>query len=88
VIDDKTLLIKMRSKNSFKRIDLVGACPGLRMADGFSHTTSTNDLCTTDPLKVNEPVGATCMIKQIINISPAEAESLQHRDRTKNRQPM
>jgi hypothetical protein len=83
VIDNRTILIKMRAANSYKRIDLVSPCPGLRMANGFSHSTSTGDLCTTDPLRVVEPVGATCMIKQIVTISPEEAKALQSKDRRK-----
>jgi hypothetical protein len=87
VIDNRTILIKMRASNSYKRIDLVSACPGLRMANGFSHSTSTGDLCTTDPLRVIEPVGATCMIKQIVTISPEEAKALQTKDRRKKEKP-
>jgi len=86
VIDNKTILIKMREKNGFKRIDLMGPCSGLYMANGFSHTTSTNDLCTSDPLRVNEPVGATCMIKQIVTISAAEAKGLQSRKQSGDKQ--
>jgi hypothetical protein len=78
VIDDSTILIKMKAKGQFKRIDLVGRCPGLYMANGFSHSTSTDDLCTTDPLHVHEAVGATCMIKQIVDITPDEAKQLDH----------
>ena len=76
VIDNKTILIEMRGRNRFKRIDLVSRCSGLKMANGFSHSTSTGDLCTTDPLRVIQPVGATCMIKQIVTISAEEAKEL------------
>jgi hypothetical protein len=76
-VDSRTVLLTMRG-NSFKRMDLTSSCPGLTM-DGFRHSTSTNDLCTTDPLRVNQPVGATCMIKQIVDITPAEAEALRKR---------
>ncbi len=79
VVDDKTVLIIMRGKDSFKRMDIMSPCPSLRTANGFSHATSTSDLCTTDPLRVNEPVGATCSIKQIVTISAAEASDLQKR---------
>jgi len=79
VVDDKTILIVMRGRDSYKRMDIMRPCPSLRTANGFSHATSTSDLCTTDPLKVNEPVGVTCSIKQIVTISPAEAADLQKR---------
>jgi hypothetical protein len=79
VVDDRTVLIVMRGKDDYKRMDIMKPCPSLRTANGFSHTTSTSDLCTTDPLRVNEPVGATCSIKQIVTISAAEAAELQKR---------
>src|SRR5579871_4655214 len=64
VINDSTILIKMRDKGAFKRIDLVAPCVGLAMAGGFGHTTHTEDLCTTDPLRIVGPIGggARCMI--------------------------
>ena len=74
-VDNRTLLLNMRGVNNFKRMDLVAACPGITF-EGFRHSTSTGDLCTTDPLRVNQPAGATCMIKQIVDITPAEAEAL------------
>jgi hypothetical protein len=58
------------------------------MANGFSHSTSTGDLCTSDPLRVIEPVGATCMIKQIVTISPAEAKLLQTKKNKKVKEPV
>jgi hypothetical protein len=79
VIDDKTILIKMRGNGGYKRIDLVNRCSGLRIVDGFGHSTSTNDLCTTDPLRVLEPVGATCMIDKIVTIDKDEAKALMAR---------
>ena len=76
VIDDRTILIKMKGKGGYKRIDLVNRCSGLKFQEGFSHATSTNDLCTTDPLRVLEPVGSTCMIEKIVTIDEAEAKLL------------
>ena len=78
VIDDKTILVRMKG-GEFKRIDLLNKCSGLKMQGGFSHATSTNDLCTTDPLRVLEPVGATCLIEKIVNIDAAEAKALRAR---------
>ncbi len=57
VIDDKTILIKMKGKSGYKRIDLLNRCSGLKIRAGFTHTTSTNNICTTDPLRVIDPVG-------------------------------
>ena len=76
VIDNKTILIKMKSKGGYKRIDLVNNCSGLKMQGGFSHSTSTNDICTSDPLRVIEPVGSVCMIQKIVTIDEAEAKML------------
>jgi hypothetical protein len=75
VIDDKTILLKMKG-GGYKRIDLLNKCSGLHMQRGFAHSTSTNDLCTSDPLRVLEPVGATCMIDKIVTIDKAEAKEL------------
>jgi hypothetical protein len=85
VIDNKTILIEMKGKGKYKRMDLMGSCPGLRMSGGFSHETSINQLCTSDPLHVIEThgVGATCMIKQIVTIDAAEAKKLQSKEKTK-----
>ncbi|TAL02452.1 MAG: hypothetical protein EPO08_07130 [Rhodospirillaceae bacterium] len=89
VINDSTILIKMKQKGAFKRIDLMAPCGGLNMGNGFVHTTSTNDLCTSDPLRVNEPMGtgtgATCMIKQIVTISADEAKALQTKKHDKDK---
>jgi hypothetical protein len=75
VIDNRTILIKMKG-GGFKRIDLLNTCSGLKLQGGFSHSTSTNDLCKSDPLRVIEPVGSTCMIDKIVTIDKAEADAL------------
>jgi len=79
-IDESTVLIKLRGRDHFMRMDLAGRCPGLDFS-GFAHESSTNQLCTSDPLKVIEPVGATCMIDKIVDISPDEAHALMKRKR-------
>jgi hypothetical protein len=78
VIDDRTIAVRMKG-GGYKRIDLVNKCSGLKMQGGFSHSTSTNDLCTTDPLRVLEPVGATCLIDKIVTIDAAEYKELRKR---------
>ena len=74
-IDESTVLIKLRGRDHFMRMDLQGRCPGLEF-NGFAHESRTNQLCTSDPLRVIEPVGATCMIDKIVDISPDEAHAL------------
>jgi len=76
VIDNKTILVKMKAKGEYKRIDLVNNCVGLKIQGGFSYSTSINQLCTSDPLRVIEPVGATCLIDKIVTIDEAEAQTL------------
>lgn len=79
VIDNRTILVEMRGKG-FKRIDLVNNCSGLKLQGGFSYSTSTNDLCTSNTLRVVESgtagAGATCIIRQIITIDEQEAKAL------------
>ena len=75
VIDDKTILVRMKG-GGYKRIDLLNKCSGLKIQGGFSHSTSTNELCKTDPLRVLEPVGSTCLIDKIVTIDEAEAKAL------------
>jgi hypothetical protein len=76
VIDNSTILVKMRGNDGYKRIDLVNKCSGLKMEGGFQHSTSINQLCTSDPLRVLGPVGSTCMIEKIVTIDEAEAKAL------------
>ena len=75
VIDDKTIAVRMKG-GGYKRIDLLNKCSGLKLQGGFAHSTSTNDLCTTDPLRVLEPIGATCLIDKIVTIDKAEYTEL------------
>ncbi len=77
VIDNRTILVKMKGGGGYKRIDLVNNCSGLKLEGGFSHSTSINQLCTSDPLKVLGPVGSMCMIDKIVTIDEAEAKTLQ-----------
>ncbi len=76
VIDNSTILVKMKAGGGYKRIDLVNKCSGLKIEGGFSHSTSINQLCTSDPLKVIGPVGSMCMIDKIVTIDEAEAKAL------------
>ncbi|MBL8643792.1 MAG: hypothetical protein JNK21_07650 [Rhodospirillaceae bacterium] len=76
VIDNKTILVKMKGKDNYRRIDLINKCSGLKLEGGFAHSTSTNQLCTSDPLRVIGPVGSVCMIEKIVTIDEAEAKTL------------
>jgi hypothetical protein len=77
-IDESTVLIKLRGRDHYMRMDLAGRCPGLKF-NGFAHETRLNELCTSDQLKVIEPVGAICVIDKIVDISPDEAHALLQR---------
>lgn len=74
-IDNKTVLLELNG-HKYKRLDLVDVCPGITI-DGFSFVTSTDDLCTTNGLRVNETGGAMCMIKDIVDITAEQARLLQ-----------
>ena len=76
VIDDKTILVKMKAPTSFKRIDLTQPC-GLDTMRPFAHSTTTNQLCKQDTLTVLDGSRSVCMIKQIVTISADEAKSLE-----------
>lgn len=76
VIDNKTILVKMRGNGGYKRIDLLNNCSGLKIQGGFGYSTSINQLCKSDALKVLEPIGSTCLIDQIVTIDEAEAKAL------------
>ena len=75
VIDDKTIVLKMRGLDDFKRVDMRGTCSGMKFS-GIGHTTPTAELCTSDSITVLQPVGAACMIEQIVTIDKAEADTL------------
>jgi len=76
VIDDNTILAKMKGRGGYKRIDLVNKCVGLRISDGFSYATSTQQLCIQDALRVFSGGGEFCAIKQIVTIDDNEAKGL------------
>jgi hypothetical protein len=74
VIDNKTILVEMRG-NKYKRIDLLNRCSGLKIEGGFSYSTSINQLCIQDSLRVLR-AGTVCMIDQIVDITPEQAQAL------------
>lgn len=76
VVDEKTILVKMKAPKSFKRIDLAQPC-GLDTMRPFAHSTTTNQLCKQDTLTVVDGSRSVCMIKQIVTISEDEAKALE-----------
>jgi len=74
-IDERTILIKMKS-GQYKRIDLANTCSGLTFS-GFAQTTPEDRLCRTNPLRVLQMGGQTCMIDKIVNIDEAEGRALE-----------
>lgn len=74
VIDNKTILVEMRGK-TYKRIDLLNRCSGLKIEGGFSYATSINQLCIQDSLRVLRS-GGICMIEKIVDITEEEAKAL------------
>ncbi len=77
-IDDRTILVKLNGTDNYKRIDILGTCPGLAMS-GFTHKTPEGRLCRSDPLTVRQPSGVTCKIDKIVTIDAAEAKELESR---------
>ena len=77
-VDSRTILIKMRGRGGYKRIDLTNPCSGLTF-NGYVHSTRIDRLCTFDTLHVLERVGAVCLIDKIVTIDEAEAKALMAR---------
>lgn len=75
IVDDKTIVLKMRGREQFKRVDMRGTCSGMKFS-GIGHSTPTDELCTSNSITVLQPVGATCMIEKIVTIDKAEADTL------------
>ncbi len=75
IVDDKTIVLKMRGRDEFKRVDMRGTCSGMKFS-GIGHSTPTGELCTSNAITVLQPAGANCMIEQIVTIDKAEADTL------------
>jgi len=75
IIDDKTILVKMRGSGGFRRLDLVGACGGISYS-GFARSSPESRLCTSDSLQVLGPVPGYCKVEKIVVIDQAEADAL------------
>lgn len=78
VIDEQTILLN-QGGGHYTRVDLTAPCPGLSVGGrGFRHTTSlTDEFCTVDQIRTNEPAGPSCIIKQMVSINATEAKALE-----------
>ena len=73
VVDDRTIVVKLRDKGRYKRLDLSGGCSSIKY-DGFVHATSSDELCNTDALITTD--GGVCLIKSMTDITETEATGL------------
>lgn len=80
IIDDRTILVKLRGNSGFKRLDLSGTCSGISW-DGYARVSPEHSMCITDTLHVLGPTAATCKIDRIVTIDAAEASALEARKR-------
>ena len=78
-VDRYTIVLKMKN-GSYKRVDLVNSCSSLMFGHGFIYETSTDELCTSTTLRINDVAGGSCMIKQIVDISKEEAKHLMSKE--------
>ncbi len=78
VIDDRTILVEMRGRGEYKRIDLTNTCSGLEFS-GFEVRLHQDRLCTSDTVSVRQTAGAHCGIDKIVTIDEAEAKALRAR---------
>tara|TARA_R110000868_G_scaffold322954_1_gene583876 strand:- start:14 stop:391 length:378 start_codon:yes stop_codon:yes gene_type:complete len=75
VINDNTILVEMRKRGDYKRIDLTSTCSGLEFS-GFEVRLHQDRLCTSDTVAVRQTAGAFCQIEKIVTIDEAEAKAL------------
>lgn len=81
VVDDRTLLFRMRNGSVYKN-DLTRACPGLSNEKRFMYRVTMDRLCAIDIITVLEDrgfgftPGASCSLGQFAEISSDEADSL------------
>jgi hypothetical protein len=80
IIDDRTILVKMRGKSGFKRMDLSGTCTSIAR-DGYTRVSPENAICTSDSLQVLGPIPSVCQIERIVTIDATEASALEARKR-------
>jgi hypothetical protein len=72
VIDGHTILVKLRHRGHYKRLDLSSGCGDI-VFDGFAHRAFANQLCNTDPIFTS---GGFCMINEMVDINEDEAKQL------------
>lgn len=76
IIDDRTILVRMRAAGGYKRVDLMGSCPGLSF-NGYARSSPENSFCTSDTLSVIGPIAMICKIDKIVTIDANEAKALE-----------
>ncbi|MDE1149437.1 MAG: DUF6491 family protein [Azospirillaceae bacterium] len=76
VINDRTILVTLRERGKFLRVDLTDRCVGLGFY-GFAHVSYNDEFCRTDPLTlVGMPVSPTCLIDRMMPIDKEAADAL------------
>jgi hypothetical protein len=75
ILNHKTILVRMNTGSTYKRIDMLSNCSTLDKSTGFIYDTSINKLCKQDALRIIDS-GQTCLIDQIVTIDAAEAKAL------------
>jgi hypothetical protein len=83
IIDDRTIVFRMRGNREVYRNYLPRECPGLERNDRFSHRTMNGQLCDIDTITVLEQFAGrinesfTCRLGEFIPITREEAEELE-----------
>jgi hypothetical protein len=83
IIDDRTIIFRMRGNREVYRNYLPRECPGLERSDRFSHRTMNGQLCNIDTITVLEQFAGrinesfTCRLGEFIPITREEAEELE-----------
>lgn len=75
IVDDQTVDFRM-SDGTILRNTLPNNCPGLRMANAFSYSSSQPQLCSVDVIRVlntsgGPRLGAACGLGQFVPVKPA-----------------
>ena len=74
-IDNQTIVVEMRGRDGWRKMEISSRCPGLKIEDSFSYATSLIALCKGDIITVLD-VGSRCGLAQITAISEEDAKAL------------
>ncbi|MBY0509907.1 MAG: hypothetical protein K2P94_07110 [Rhodospirillaceae bacterium] len=83
ILNHKTILVRMNTGGTYKRIDILNNCATLDKSTGFIYDTSINKLCKQDALTIIDS-GQTCLIDKIVTIDAAEAKALRVKGNKRN----